>query len=527
MKLSLLNSNKHLRLYNRIKSRLNALSKIYTYLSEKSYISDQCHEYYNNHVSGLINLLNQLDTNYLICNTSIYQTVFNQFKTYPKSNRDHVYTIFGIKYEKTNKYTTTRLNQLLREEQYLKKKVLYYRLSKPTYDELSRVQQSIKSEQSNIDKLNYLINLYKIKARNARKSDFTSRLQNEVLLRQKQGWYFIFSTLTVDPLNYEKVFNSKSSIWTDYIRSIDRAIAKTSYGSLRKAKKERTLGNDYYSYFACVERGSDKGRLHIHVLHMCKSLPIGSVDPNIGRIQPFHRDVQSFTRYWKYGLVQKNIAVRFDNNDAYAKLNWRWPVTKLNNNYIPLKYSSPNALVNYLVKYITKSIDQPIHSKDNLSWRIRISRNLGKTVLSQMMNQMTNSQLITVIKNNQSLIYKIKNKCQSNLMMKNLALKFYLKRRFYKNKLKNTNKESNSPYKKQRLWAFLRTLTPTISLFKRLKLLIWTPQIYNLANTGVSRIQNLSKMAVSNLIKFFNNYIENVFKSSIVFYGLAGNPYTK
>ena len=103
----------------------------------------------------------------------------------------------------------------------------------------------------------------------------------ELSRANKEGWAVVFNTLTVEPEYYDDVFRTGSNLWRNYIRTIDRAVAKSIFGSYRQRD-----GSDYFNYCAIVEHGSDTGRLHIHCIMSMRKLPKGCLDPNIGLAVP-------------------------------------------------------------------------------------------------------------------------------------------------------------------------------------------------------------------------------------------------
>ncbi len=202
-------------------------------------------------------------------------------------------------------------------------------------------------ESNNTDTLykEFLENL-KLSTQKARKHELIFRLACEARYRHHKGWYMVFNTLTVE--NEDDVFYKGSRVWTDYVRRVDNAVRIKLAGSVRKCKDKEVS-----TVFGVVERGTKKGRLHIHCLHFLKALPKGCVDPNYGKVIPSNREIHFFKQFWQHGFSVP-IAVRYAMDDAYSKVGWRWPVDEEEQ---PVKASGPQALVFYLTKYITKSIN--------------------------------------------------------------------------------------------------------------------------------------------------------------------------
>lgn len=213
------------------------------------------------------------------------------------------------------------------------------------------------------------------------------RLKLEIIDKRYRDWFIVFSTLTVDPQHYEEVFSKGSQVWRTYIRTIQRKVAKSCYGSYRKAK-----GKEYFSYFAVVEEGSKTQRLHIHVLMFMKDI-FDCQDPNRGRRIPNRQEIKELNQYWKYGQIQAHIAVRFGGNDAYGKRNWRYPVDNDGN---PIRVSTIGAVAGYLTKYIIKSKEVQVKGEIT-SWKIKVSKTLGKLRIQEALKTMNNRELIALI----------------------------------------------------------------------------------------------------------------------------------
>lgn len=228
----------------------------------------------------------------------------------------------------------------------------------------------------------------------ARIGEHKWRLEEEVKQRSEEGWYVIFNTLTVAPHAYKSVFEKGSRDFRDYIRRFDNAIASSCYGSVRLAK-----GQDYHSYFGVVERGDKYGRLHIHVLHMCKDLPESwKVDPNAGRAIASNREVVKVKPFWRFGH-SKPLACRFVENDAFSRAGWRWPVEKKGLRWRPVRAKPAIAVARYIVKYVLKGYHT--HKGEGL-WRTRISRGLGLRRMIRCVKQCTTIQVLGFLRWNLS-----------------------------------------------------------------------------------------------------------------------------
>lgn len=213
----------------------------------------------------------------------------------------------------------------------------------------------------------------KIGCQKARVSEHEWRVKEEISQRSVDGWFIVFNTLTVNPQHYDAVFSKGSLCWRDYIRDVERAVGTHLFGSVRKADHGRKL-SPFHSYFAVVERGGVHGRLHIHVVHCFRDIPVRwQRDPNCGRGVPKYRQIDAMRGFWRYGFSTP-IACRFSDRDAFGRLGWRWPVEMKGTSFVPLMSKAPVALAVYVVKYLQKSYDS---EKGGFQWRTRISRGYG------------------------------------------------------------------------------------------------------------------------------------------------------
>ena len=217
----------------------------------------------------------------------------------------------------------------------------------------------------------------------ARVRAYRSRIYLEILKRHYDGWYLIFNTLTVDEANYEKVFYEDKRAFEKYIAAFKRKVRIAAFGS------PSTKGcAEYHSYFAVVERGKERGRLHIHVLHFCKALPKGCVDPNYGKPIPDNRVIDALRSCWPHGFSEP-IAVRFSGNDNFGRLGWRWPVEWKNGKPLAIEASSGIKMAAYVSKYITKS-----YYEREWKWRTRMSQRFGTKIIEMAIRKLSKDVLI-------------------------------------------------------------------------------------------------------------------------------------
>lgn len=221
--------------------------------------------------------------------------------------------------------------------------------------------------------LQVVMDKLKSKGAQARLAEHKWRMIEEVTLRAEQGWYIVFNTLTVDNNNYESVFEKGSRAWSYYIREIDTVVGNELYPNIRAAVSAKK-DDPFHIYFAIVERGKLRGRLHIHVIHCLKTIP-GSwkKDPNLRPGPAANRQCYAMKKLWIYGHSMP-IACRFSDFDAWGRLGWCWPVVKDGRTYKPIPSKPPIAIARYMCKYLLKAYTSP---KGVYQWRTRISSGFG------------------------------------------------------------------------------------------------------------------------------------------------------
>jgi len=384
--------DKFLRLYNNVRARIDALK--YQYMLFNSYPNLRVTKsdrsiLYDPHISLLESLrtdIIRVHYNSVICNNA-YRDLYSRWKAVPQTIEDHSILIFGRHIPK--KSTEERQLQIRRNwvERHKKKGLASKKMLKDLQD----------AEFNHALKVKFLKTV-RVQCLQARKTDLKKRLEHEVSTRYTQGWFLIFNTLTVSPEYINDVFALNSTCWTDYVRTVDRAVALSHYPNWRQAILDRKKGNNFHTYFAVVERGSKTGHLHIHVLHFCKYLPQGSFDPNRGLPIPKNLCLDSFRQFWKFGFSKPKM-VRFGQSDAFGKIGWRWPVERIGNKWLPIPIRSPLGIVIYLSKYISSSLETNNKSGGWYTWRTRLSRNLGIYPIQNLCKILTEKKLIQILKN--------------------------------------------------------------------------------------------------------------------------------
>src|SRR5437764_10867173 len=91
----------------------------------------------------------------------------------------------------------------------------------------------------------------------------------------------------------------------DYFRDIGRMVLAA------EGRKANDSHADCYQYFCVPEYGTANGRLHFHAVHLMRTLPTGSVDPNFGRRVRNRRQLNSLQNTRPYGFSMP-IAVPLD-----------------------------------------------------------------------------------------------------------------------------------------------------------------------------------------------------------------------
>jgi len=450
--------NKEARLRYTINGRINRLIKQF----HQEHHSDPGFKYaLELEISNLNALIIQLDNNSVIHNT--YQAVKQAWKVYPQTTKDHCIQLFGT-------------------------------FNKQKY------QQNCKDKQKD-RLLAAIIEQLKQCSIEGRKSELMKRLSIEMEERLSQGWYMVFNTLTVAPGHMANVFPKeriKNNVWQKYIRDTDRYFARAAYGSYRKARQKVKEGQDYHSYFAVVEKGSKHGRLHIHVLHLFKTLPDTVSDPNYGSIIPYNRDILDLKQFW-YDGFSKPMAVRFSELDAYGKKGWRWPSVQndlgkgeFSYNQLPAKPFI--AMVRYVAKYLTKSYNSNDDKEVGCIWRTRTSRKLGTRKLTSILQKLPLKTRLTILQD-QKIKLHLNQSRVPRLLMRRIIM-------------------TSLPYKVFTELYRRALQLPVKNILKQFRELIENPQIFTLPNFGNTLIRK------SRLEGVFN-----VFQHTVSSHAIAGATY--
>lgn len=220
-----------------------------------------------------------------------------------------------------------------------------------------------------------------------RKAFANQRLLNELRLRDSQGWYVVFNTLTFSDDGVIRFADDPNAL-RDHFRAVGRAVLQAENRSVKENS------SDCFRYFCVPEYGSKEGRLHFHCLYMMRTLPKGATDPNLGHNRRDRRQVTALSGFWSYGYSMP-IAVRYQ-GDAFTRAGWLWPLDKMGKS---IQSKPCIAVARYVCKYVGKNIANSYELKTgkqkwntslsklapdnnfNKHHRIRMSRGFGMDIL--------------------------------------------------------------------------------------------------------------------------------------------------
>lgn len=294
----------------------------------------------------------------------------------------------------------------------------------------------------------------------SRKAELLFRLNTELKIRNHQGWFTIYNTLTINPESYKEVWKKNSTLFSNYIKKWDKKVG----------------GKDDHKYFAVVEEGGLNGRLHIHVIHMIKNMPEEWTDPNRKRVKPNARLLTQCTPLWAYGFT-KPIMVRYNNADAYARKGWLWPIDETGQ---PIKIGAPEKLASYLGKYLAKKL----HT-GGTKWNTRIRRGLGMQIIMTTMQNLTEEQLTQAIQTTGNGEIKIGGKPVPRNLIHQEATREIMKRM----------RQSMS----DKGYLIMMAIGPQPSIINRWNSSTKPKQRYNSQSIGSTETQNLRKEAITKI----------------------------
>ena len=192
----------------------------------------------------------------------------------------------------------------------------------------------------------------KIHGQKAQKSEWIERIRDEVLIAHWAGWYIFMDTLTCDPWEYNKVFAKGSKCWQNY--RFEWGLAVGFAMGIKSDKERRKNMFERHRVFCITEPGGKNGRLHMHVLHFCKAMPYGTIDPNSHLKHPIKRVIGSLEHLWPHGRSWP-VAIRYGHSDAFTQAGWKYPVEDLT--YAPYEAGNCIKLAHYMSKYFTKNTE--------------------------------------------------------------------------------------------------------------------------------------------------------------------------
>lgn len=499
---SLFNQNKYLRFTSLLRSRLKSLQYQYNFHKSSSFVSRRNYDLYHLHVDILNFLLESfkhilLDNNYLICNTleDRYRELYSFYKLLPSKLEDHCILLFGS-------YSKPILKELADVDRLIRFRSDVVR--RGNYSLQNDIDQKLNDANRRLELIQNFQEILKCSSQKARTDYLKKRLLYEANHRITQGWYPFLVTLTVNDYNYDKVFSADSTVWTDYVRKFDRDVGIHCHGSWRNALTERKKGNEFHTYFAVVERGSQTGRLHIHVLHFIRELHASICDPNLGASQPINRHVTYFNSIWPYGHVLA-CAVRTGPFDSFSKKGWRWPSLRLKNGiYQPLKSSPINATVNYVAKYITKQNHDNLQ-KEGISWRTRMTRNLGMMALQMIFQKTPTPLLRRIIKSQRIPVQLLNLQIPKTLILRQATISYM------------TAMNKRTPKNFSRLLLVLDKLPLKENIFKSFRNVINNEKQSSPQNSGIIEMSNLSDTDISNLQSIIDSVSSQLFTNINLF----------
>ena len=288
---------------------------------------------------------------------------------------------------------------------------------------------------------------------NARKTEQVSRLVWALNEAVCEGWYPVFVTLTVKPEKYDAVFSKESSAWKNYHRAVRRAIGRR----LGLSKRESEAA-DIHRFMAVVERGHLRGRLHIHVVHLCKALPVEAIDPNRGRATPDYREMKAWCQFWEFGFVSA-IPIRLAPMDVYARQGWKWPVVRKGDRWEPYRSAGVLGVARYVGKYLAKT-----RYDDKEYWRCRMSRNLGLEKISRTISKFPMKRLLRISRGHLPRV-KLETRAIPKHLMRRAALREMMRR---------------NPERMIRMYS---RLVPVPSLVQRARTgFTWIPSLRNMGD---------------------------------------------
>jgi len=483
IKVSDLLFDKEYRLINALKSRIRALEYQWKIGKDKCIVTDKLEDKLDVELDCIYSYIRLVNNSLKVNSEDNYKKAYKYYKELPKTIKEHSEKLLGYYYVRRN----TDYDKL---EELKKTKKIYLTMKWKT----DKIDKMIKKEEMRVKYMENYKKMLKSSCLKARKYELQSRLMYEMQQRVNEGWYIIFNTLTVNSFNIKNVFDNGSKGFMKYVRKVDREVGRKIYGKFRDIPDNA----EYHRYFGVVERGSETGRLHIHVIHMVKELPEGCYDMNRGKQIPSNREISRFKKYWEYGFSSP-IAVRFNSSDAYGKLGWRVPCKmEEDGNYSIVDNGSVDKVVGYMSKYINKELEK--EKGDEIPWRTRMTRGLGMKIVKKIVQSMTAKELIMIMSLKRNKRIKLKDKEIPMSLLRKEAIKIYMM----------TKKE------KENLKENMVKIKPRKGILEVIRDIIRMKKEYSKANYTDIKTLNMRKMDGFKLVNKIKKIEKEMFGENII-----------
>ena len=204
-------------------------------------------------------------------------------------------------------------------------------------------------------------------ARAARREAWAWRTAAEMDSAIQRGWYAWMSTLTLDHGAMNNAGEVIAEGWRRYKHAIEDRIGPGGRAG-RKGDK-----NEWRSYIAVVELGTETQRLHLHAIWTAKDVPDAwKTDPNTHSPYATRTEIPAMAGLWRHGRTM-DTAIRLSPEDAWGRLGWRWPRHKTKTEWAKVQH--PGSVGRYLAQYVSKGVGLgPLKPKETLWQTTEIPR---------------------------------------------------------------------------------------------------------------------------------------------------------
>lgn len=228
------------------------------------------------------------------------------------------------------------------------------------------------------------------KAHDTRKSNWSWRIAEEAVEKQKEKWHPFFVTLTVDPKRTDpKTLWQEGREFRKYIRRLVNVVCKEmGHPPAHKKTKEFDYRpeSDYVTYAGVIEHGKSREHHHGHFLIWLRCIPASwRVCPNHGirnTADRVNNECLPLRTYWTWSTPRLSPAMYFRSlGDIWStEYNFVLPLKDGQ----PMKVRVPRVAGNYMMKYL---------SKEHKEWhhRVKATRNLGMKRLKHLLKMMNPS----------------------------------------------------------------------------------------------------------------------------------------